>query len=98
MNETPEATPTAKTPDYYRVHTYEKRGPSARERKNYLHSISIVLPHPQGEQPLGADQIAKFFVEQRMARFPDQAKQAMELARKKVMARHNREKAGRAKR
>jgi hypothetical protein len=36
MNETPEATPITKTPDYYRVHSYEKRGPDAGERKAYL--------------------------------------------------------------
>lgn len=102
MNDAPEATPTATTSNFYRTHTFEKRGPNARERKAYLHSIAIVLPHPKGSPPLEADYIARYFVEQRAARFPEQAKQERERAAAqataRARARHAREQEGRAKR
>jgi hypothetical protein len=84
MTSEPNDTPQAPAP------TPRKRI-SSQERKARERASWIVLPHPQGSAPLDADQIDRYFKEQRAARFPEQAKQAQELAKQKAMRAHQRD-------
>ena len=84
--------------DFYRQHTFENKGPNNKEVKAYLRGNGIFLPHPEGSEPLQSGDIARFFAQQRMARFPDQAKQAGEIAQRNAMKAHLKEKDARAKR
>jgi hypothetical protein len=96
MNENTASTTTPK--NFYRPHTFAERGPDAGERAAYLQSISILLPHPQGKEPLSHAEIASYFTQQRASRFPEQHRMAQEIRTKKAMHQHEREKATRAKR
>jgi hypothetical protein len=71
MQDSPEQTnaavPTPKK-NRYRQHTFLEKGPGRREVRDFMRDTAIFLAVPQGSQPLNADQINKFFADERERR------------------------------